>query len=150
MDKSIPLRSPRVTLGGYILLPRLIDKIRLHAKGSLPTEYVSNLLAPAPCLDGQFLAFTGLDPEALRKAILAAKTDAEVLDWVERNAKSHSETEKRQWMEEIDSYRPNVQWAEYRREIYKNVAAKVDPASLSILDLIDMDEGRMPIKSPED
>jgi len=146
MQNSIPLRSPRVTIGGYILLPRLIDKVRLHAQGKLPPEYVPNLLAPAPCLDGRFLAFTGLDPEALRKAILAAKTDAEVLAWVERNAKAHTEAEKRQWMEEIDSYRPNAHWAEFRRKTYREVAAKVDPATLSILDLIDMDEGRIPTK----
>jgi Domain of unknown function (DUF5069) len=132
-------------LGGYILLPRLIDKVRLHAKGILPPEYVSNLLAPAPCLDGRFLAFTGLDAEFLRNAILAAKTDAEIQAWVERNAKPHTEAEKRQWGEEIDTYRPNAQWAGYRRKIYKEIAAKIDPATLSILDLIDMDEGRIPI-----
>ena len=146
MNKSIPLRSPRETLGGYIFLPRLIDKIRLHAQGILPPEYIANLLAPSPNLDGRFLAFTGLDTEALRKAILAAKTDAEVLAWVERNAKPHTEAEKRQWIEEVEAYRPNAQSAQWRREIYKELAAKVDPATLSVLDLIDMDEGRIPIK----
>lgn len=146
MAEPIPLRSPRETLGGYIILPRMIDKVRLHAKGMLPPEYVPNLLAPAPALDGRFLAFTGLDAEELRKAILAAKTDTEVLAWVERNATPRTDSEKRQWMEEIDAYRPNAQWAEFRRKTYKEVAAKVDPATLSILDLIDMDEGRIPIK----
>jgi len=146
MNNSIPLRSPRETLGGYILLPRLIDKVRLHAKGILPEEYVSNLLGPAPCLDGRFLAFTGLNAESLRNAILAAKTDVEVLAWVEQNAKPRTDAEKRKWAEEIDSYRPNPQWADYRRRIYKEVAAEVDPATLSILDLIDMDEGRITIK----
>jgi len=146
MTKSIPLRSPRETLGGYIILPRLIDKVRSHAQGILPPEYVPNLLAPAPALDGRFLAFTGLDAEGLRKAILDATTDAEVLAWVERNATPHTEAGKRKWMEEIDAYRPNAQWAEFRRKTYKEVAAKVDPATLSILDLIDMDEGRLPVK----
>ncbi|MDC4227500.1 MAG: DUF5069 domain-containing protein [Candidatus Manganitrophus sp.] len=28
------LRSPRERLGGYLLLPRLIDKVRLHAQGA--------------------------------------------------------------------------------------------------------------------
>ena len=38
MDIPTPvlLRSPRESLGGYILLPRLIDKVRLLAQGQLP------------------------------------------------------------------------------------------------------------------
>jgi hypothetical protein len=121
----------------------LIDKVRLHAKGLLPPEYTPNLLAPAPNLDGRFLAFTGLDAEALRKAIMAAKTDAEVLAWVEQNAKPHTEEEKRQWIQEIEAYRPNAEWAKWRREVYKELAATVDPAALNVFDLIDMDEGRI-------
>ena len=55
------IRSPRETLGGYVILPRLIDKVRLHAQGSLPEDYVGQLLMPVPALDGRFLVFTGLD-----------------------------------------------------------------------------------------
>lgn len=146
MTKSLPLRSARETLGGYILLPRLIDKVRLHKKGMLPPEYIANLLAPAPNLDGRFLSFTGLDAEELRKAILATTSDAEVLAWVEQSATPRTEAEKRQWIEEIDSYRPNTQSAQRRREVYKELAAIVDPATLSVLDMIDMDEGRIPVK----
>ena len=34
LPKPVPLRSPRELLGGYILFPRLIDKVRLLAKGN--------------------------------------------------------------------------------------------------------------------
>jgi hypothetical protein len=34
--KTVVLRSPRESLGGYIVLPRLIDKVRLLANGQLP------------------------------------------------------------------------------------------------------------------
>lgn len=78
------IRSPRERLGGYILLPRLIDKVRLHAEGRLPQAYLPYLLKPGPgmTLDGRFLAFTGLDGEGLRGAILASRSDKEVLAWV--------------------------------------------------------------------
>jgi hypothetical protein len=142
----IPLRSPRETLGGYVILARLIDKVRLHMQGKLPPEYIGNLLKPGTTLDGRFLTFTGLDAEGLRRAILASKTDAEILAWVERHAKPHSEAEKRQWIAEIETYRPNTEWAAWRREVYKEIAAKIDPATLNLFDLIDMDEGRIPIK----
>jgi hypothetical protein len=35
---------------------------------------------------------------------------------------------------------------EYQKRIYQELAAQVDVESLSVLDLIDMDEGRLPIK----
>lgn len=140
----ISLRSPRETLGGYALLPRLIDKVRLHARGQLPPEYAKNLFAPPAALDGRLLEFTGLDGEALRGAIRAAGTDAEVLAWVEKNARPHTEAEKHAWIESIEAYRPEGEKAMWRRNTYREVAAKVDPATLSVFDLIDMDEGRIP------
>ena len=146
MNQPIPLRSPRETFGGYVFLPRLIDKVRLHAQGKLPPEYIGNLLKPGLTLDGRFLTFTGLDVEELRRAILAAKTDEDVLVWVERHAKPHTEAEKQRWITEIEAYRPEAQAAQRRREVYKEVAAKIDPATLNVFDLIDMDEGRIPLK----
>ncbi|MBX3320511.1 MAG: DUF5069 domain-containing protein [Nitrospira sp.] len=45
---SVSLRSPRARLGGYVLLPRLIDKVRLQTRGQLPPEYEENLLSQDP------------------------------------------------------------------------------------------------------
>ena len=42
--KPVPLRSHRELLGGYILLPRLIDKVRLLVQGQLPQAYAANVL----------------------------------------------------------------------------------------------------------
>jgi hypothetical protein len=138
------LRSPREILGDYVILPRLIDKVRLHARGTLPEEYVGQLLMPAPALDGRFLAFTGLDAERLRNAILSARTDDEVLAWVERHARPHSDAEKRAWAQDIVAYRPSPDRVHLRRERYPAVAAKVDVGAISVFDLIDLDEGRLP------
>jgi hypothetical protein len=146
MNQHSPLRSPRETLGGYVFLPRLIDKVRLHAQGKLPREYIGNLLKPGLTLDGRLLTFTGIDAEELRRAILAAKTDEKVLAWVEKHARPHADGEKRRWIAEIEAYRPNAEWAKWRREVYKEIAAKIDPATLNLFDLIDMDEGHIPIK----
>jgi len=139
------LRSPRETLGGYMILPRLIDKVRLHALGKLPPEYLENLLKPGLTLDGRFLSFTGLEGEKLHRAILTTRTDEEVLAWVEQNAHPHSAEEIRKWAEAIDVYRPDPAMAQHRKTIYPEMASKIDVASVSVLDLIDMDEGRIPV-----
>ncbi len=143
----VPLRSPRESLGGYILLPRLIDKVRLLAKGQLPQVYAANVLGAEFTLDGRFLAFTGLKAEALRQVIVSSRTDEEVLAWIRDHAKPATPIEKRAWAEQIDRYRPDAALAEYRRCIYQELAKRVDVGSLSVLDLIDMDEGRLPLRS---
>ena len=144
MHLAKALRSPREKLGDYALLPRLIDKVRLYARGELPSEYHKNLLGTGPLtLDRRFLVFTGLDRDEFRQAILSAKSDKEVLAWVEQHARPHTPAERRQWASEIEAYRPDPDVAEYRRRIYPGLAARIDVAALSVFDIIDMDEGRM-------
>ncbi len=138
-----PLRSPRETLGGYVILPRLIDKVRLHARGKLPPEYHPQLLAPEPALDGRFLAFTGLDAGRLRAAILSSPDDATVLSWVERHGKPRTDAEKTAWAGAIDAYRPDSKRAARRAQNYPTVAARFDVGGMSVFDLIDLDEGRI-------
>ena len=54
-----PPRSPRVRLGGYTILPRLLDKARAVIAGTAGEYKYNN---PN---DGHFFRFTGLAPEAL-------------------------------------------------------------------------------------
>ena len=72
-----PPRSPRVRLGGFVHLPRLLDKARAAAADRLG-EYVF----PCP-LDKRFFAFTGIAPEALLAAVKSGKSDTEMLAWVQ-------------------------------------------------------------------
>ena len=143
--KPVPLRSPRESLGGYILLPRLIDKVRLLAQRQLPQAYAANALGTEFTLDGRFLIFTGLNAEALRQAILSSRTDVEVLAWVQQHARPTSAEEKHTWAEQVNRYRPDAALVEYRKRIYPELAAQVDVGSLSVLGLIDMDEDRLAI-----
>jgi len=77
-----PPRSPRVRLGGYVILPRMLDKGRATISGK-NGDY--NYACP---LDQRFLQFAGIDPEALKKEIAAGKSDGEILEWVQKNAKN--------------------------------------------------------------
>ena len=147
ISKPTPLRSPRESLGGYILLPRLIDKVRLFAKGELPQAYAANLLGADYTLDGRFLAFTGLNAEGLRQAIVSSRSDQEVLTWVQDHANPATALEKRAWAEQIELYRPDAALAFYRQRMYPDLAARIDLNSISVLDLIDLDEDRLPVQS---
>ncbi len=75
-----PPRSPRVRIGGFATLARILDKGRAKAAGKLG-EY--HYACP---LDKRFFDFVKLDPEALLEQIKTGKGDWELLEWILGNA----------------------------------------------------------------
>ena len=75
-----PPRSPRVRLGGYTILPRLLDKARATLAGT-NGDYIYN--NPN---DGHFFRFTGLMPEALLAQVKKGAGDWDILLWVNEHA----------------------------------------------------------------
>jgi hypothetical protein len=71
-----PPRSPRVRLGGFAHLARLLDKARAHAAGKAG-EYHYN----CP-MDRTFFDFTGVDHEALLTEVKKGASDSQLLAWV--------------------------------------------------------------------
>lgn len=76
-----PPRSPRVKLGGYVILPRMLDKGRASIAGKAG-EYQFN----CP-LDQRFLAFVGINAIKLKKELARDKSDGEMLKWIQANGK---------------------------------------------------------------
>src|SRR5437762_10246442 len=77
-----PPRSPRVRLGGYVILPRMLDKGRATINGQ-NGEFHYN----CP-LDQHVIDFIGLDPEASKEQLKLDKGDGEILEWINANAKN--------------------------------------------------------------
>ncbi len=74
-------RSPRIRLGGYVHLPRLLDKARAFAVGKAG-EFNYNCT-----LDEQFFGFTGISPKAFLTAVKSGKSDTAMLAWVSARTK---------------------------------------------------------------
>ncbi len=75
-----PPRSARVRLGGFVILPRMLDKGRALLAGK-NGDYKFN----CP-LDQRFTKFAGIDGDALKEQLAAGKGDGEILEWVLANA----------------------------------------------------------------
>ena len=90
-----PPRSMRVRLGGYVILPRVLDKCRASLAGKLG-EFKYN----CP-LDQHFFRFTGIDAEALKAQVAKGLGDSALLEWIQANAP----LQRQPW--EI------LQWSEY-------------------------------------
>ena len=87
-----PPRSPHTQLGGYVILPRCLDKCRADLAGK-HGEY--HYACP---LDQRFFQFTGIDPEALKAEAAKGLSDSEILAWIEANAPhKRGEWEIAQW-----------------------------------------------------
>ena len=71
-----PPRSPRVRLGGYVALPRILDKARAHLAGTTG-EYKWN-----NPLDQRFLTFCNISAEAFLEAVKSSRSDAAMLEWI--------------------------------------------------------------------
>ncbi|MDR0534028.1 MAG: DUF5069 domain-containing protein [Verrucomicrobiales bacterium] len=132
-----PPRSPRIKLGGYVLLPRILDKGRASLAGKLGEYHYKGA-----GMDRHFFNFTGIDHEALTKEIAKGLSDSELLAWIQANAKH----QRQPW--EI------IAWSEYHlhrgpdsdaetMEFFANEVKKFGPAREDIntwFDLIDLDD----------
>ena|SRR6185369_3847097 len=78
--KNYP-RSPRETLGGYVLAARALDKCRAVLAG-VEGEYHSN----CP-LDQRWLNFAGIAYDEFRAFVATGATDDEVAAWIGKHSK---------------------------------------------------------------
>lgn len=97
-----PPRSVRVRLGGYAILPRMLDKCRADIAG---TNGEFHFNCP---LDQHILNFAGIDPAALRVEVASGKGDGEILEWINANS-SHKRApwEIAQWSTYMDNRGPD-------------------------------------------
>ncbi len=87
-----PPRSPRVRLGGYVMLGRILDKGRADLAGSAGEYKYNNPM------DHHFFRFTGITAEALKSELATGKGDGEMLAWIEQSAtQKHTPWEIQQW-----------------------------------------------------
>ena len=132
---KLPPRSPRVRLGGYALLPRMLDKGRATIAGK-NGEYHYN------CPNDQhFLNFVGVDAEALKKELAKGKGDGEILEWIEANAKhKRNAAEISAWTAYIERRAPdNVEGRGYFNDIHQKGAPHREDIT-TWCDLLDMDD----------
>src|ERR1700722_17096979 len=82
-----PPRSPRIRLGGFAILARMLDKGRATIAGK-NGEYIYN--SPT---DQHLVKFLSFDPVALLEHLARGDGDGEVLAWVQ----PHSKTPRAPW-----------------------------------------------------
>ena len=75
---TFPLRSPSEKVGGLFYFGRMLDKIRVHAKGELPSDYHANL---GKGFDEKCVKFLRVNYDQLVERVKKGGTDKEILQW---------------------------------------------------------------------
>ena len=74
-----PPRSPRVRLGGYVVLARILDKGRAEVAGTASEFKYNN---PG---DYHWFRFIAITPEAVKAELATGKGEGEMLTWIEQH-----------------------------------------------------------------
>ena len=141
------LRSPYVKVGRLVYFGRMLDKIRLHAAGQLPADYVANLGESRPNLfDARCGRFLGLRYADLTAHTLLGGSDEEILAWAETRGTARSDEECAIW----NGFLMKIGWRDDRSTVLRervNAYGLEGRGVETFFDLIDADEGRDPAAS---
>ncbi len=122
-------------LGGYCILPRMLDKGRAVIAG---TQGDFKYACP---LDQEFLNFAGIDPEKLRVELAAGKGDGEILEWIKANAANQRDpSEIEVWSCYQDRRAPGELG---KRSFFAELHGEIAPNRTDIVswfDLLDLDD----------
>lgn len=125
-------------VGGIVHFGRMLDKIRLHAQGKLPTDYHKNLGAG---FDGRCCAFLGVKYEDVVARVKLGSEDQDILEWCFATGRKPSP-------DEIEMFNHYLRKRGWRDDASKRLAERKQAAGIShrddvqtFFDLIDADEG---------
>ena len=129
-----PPRSPKTRLGGYALLPRMLDKCRAEIAGTAGTFHYA---CPN---DQRILTFLGIDAGALKTEVTKGGGDGQVLAWSQASQRNkHTAQEIEAWSDASDKRKPDPA----DRAHFDKYLAECGPGRTDIVnwsDLLDLDD----------
>jgi hypothetical protein len=139
MEQIIYPRSGREMMGGWVYLPRFIDKIRLHLAGQLHADYQENFTKG---FDGAWLKAAGVPADMFIQIVKDTITDGQVADWVAKNVKK-TDAEKKAFNDFVLNRGRDDDAAKARLKMRKEESGLAQRDDLqTFIDYIDADEKR--------
>lgn len=139
------LRSCYSKVGRLVYFGRMLDKIRLHAAGQLPDDYVDNLGdGHFFRFDGRCCRFLGVAYADLRERVLESGSDEEILAWVHARGIERTDEE----CHIFNRFLLKLGWRDERTAV---LPQRIQDSGLvgkpieTVVDHIEYDEGRDPV-----
>ena len=138
LEKTAP-RSPRETLGEYVIAARTLDKCRAVLAG---TEGEYHFDCP---LDNFFFGFAEIKGDDFKEFVATGATDDEVAGWITKNAKQRESSEVIGWNNDLRYKRISELPTElqvFMEEYIPENLPKHRPVYV-LFDVYDIEEGRL-------
>jgi gluconokinase len=137
--RNFAVRSPGAKVEGLVFFGRMLDKIRVHAKGELPAEYQANL---GRGFDGSCLELLRVDYDSLAWRVKEGGSDQDILYWCFSRGRRPSENEIHIWNEYMRKRGWNDELAETLTRRKKEAGMAGRSEIRTMFEFIDADEGR--------
>jgi Domain of unknown function (DUF5069) len=126
---------------GWMHLPRLIDKVRLHLAGKLHPDYQPNFCKG---FDGLWLDMVKVKAEDFIEVVRNSITDGEVCDWVRQNVKQPDSVKAAHRDRMLSTPRADDPAMQERLRMRKENAGMAHRDDIrTFVDFIDADEKRL-------
>ena len=135
------LRSPHHKIGGIVYFARMLDKIRLHAEGTLPLDYIENLGAG---FDERLVSFLHLSYPIVVERVNQGGSDDELLEWAFAEGRKPSAEEIEVWNDFMSKRGWNDPMSPRLAMRLKEGGFENRTDIHTFFDYIDLDEGRDP------
>jgi Domain of unknown function (DUF5069) len=134
-------KSSKDCVGGMMYFGRMLDKIRLHARGELPSEYHANMGKPVSA-DGVCLNFLRINYDDLKERVKQGGTDEEILEWCYEKGRRLNQGDLTVW----NGFMTKFGWKDFATpllEKQKNLAGIPDRHDIETIgQFLDWDEKR--------
>ncbi len=141
MSTTKPPRSAYDTVGGMVWFARMLDKVRLFARGELRPDFHANL---GKGMDGVCCSFLRVDYAALRDRVLAGGSDEEIFEWCQATGRRLNKEDIWVW----NQCATRVGWRDLASERLAKLKAEGGIAHrddlVTMMDYFEVDEGRRP------
>jgi hypothetical protein len=133
LTKEAP-RSPKERLGGFVILPRTIDKCRAKLWGNIGEYHFD-----CP-LDKTLFGFKGIKGDDFKKFVETGASDEQILEWVKTNGSAKTDAEIKTWSDatENDNYSSKPKETKSWLEV-ENVKLGLDKDG-TLFDFLDVDD----------
>jgi hypothetical protein len=139
VTKDLGIRSPSAKVGGFVYFGRMLDKVKVHAKGELPADYQPNL---GKGFDKYCVNFLGINYEQLVERVKQGGSDEEILQWSFSVGRKPSDDEIYIWNEFMRKRGWNDEASETLKRRKKEAGMAGRSEIETMFTFIDADEGR--------
>jgi len=133
LTKEAP-RSPRIRLGGYVILARTTDKCRAFLTGNIGEYHFD-----CP-LDNILFGFKGVTGDDFKAQVQSGATDEELAAWVTAHGTAKTAEEIKAWGDQIEGLLPynDPEKSEWFAEQTKPLG--LDPAKTTLFTWLEADD----------